>query len=107
MSATRACGVSGPVLAAPAHTCTLPRWPAAHILKPASVGRDVREAIMPATVHVVGLGGSLRTGSTSRTALQTALEGVSAAGAQPSLISIRDLDLPLYSPEHGDRKSVV
>jgi FMN reductase len=56
---------------------------------------------MPATVHVVGLGGSLRTGSTSRTALQTALEGVSAAGAQPSLISIRDLDLPLYSPEHG------
>lgn len=54
---------------------------------------------MPAPVRVVGLGGSLRHESTSRTALQTALDGVLAAGAQPRLISVRDLDLPMYSSE--------
>ncbi|HSR86789.1 MAG TPA: NAD(P)H-dependent oxidoreductase [Streptosporangiaceae bacterium] len=55
---------------------------------------------MPTPVRVVGLGGSLRHESTSRTALRTALDGVQAAGAQPRLIWIRDLDLPMYSPEH-------
>jgi NAD(P)H-dependent FMN reductase len=54
---------------------------------------------MPTPVRVVGLGGSLRHESTSRTALQTALDGVLAAGAQPRLISVRDLDLPMYSSE--------
>lgn len=56
---------------------------------------------MPMPVRVVGLGGSLRQDSTSRTALQTALDGVQAAGAQPRLISIRDLDLPMYSSEQA------
>jgi FMN reductase len=54
---------------------------------------------MPRSVHVVGLGGSLRIGSTSRTALQTALDGVASASAQPSQIAVRDLDLPMYTPE--------
>ena len=54
---------------------------------------------MPAPVRVVGLGGSMRAESTSRTALQTALEGVQAAGAQPRMIPVRDLNLPMYSPE--------
>lgn len=52
-------------------------------------------------VRVVGLGGSLRAGSTSRTALQVALEGAAASGAQVELIWVRDLGLPLYTPEHG------
>jgi FMN reductase len=56
---------------------------------------------MPTPVRVVGLGGSLRQDSTSRTALQAALDGVQAAGAQPRIIPIRDLNLPLYSAEHG------
>jgi FMN reductase len=56
---------------------------------------------MPSPVHVVGLGGSLRDGSTSLTALRTALDGAAAAAAQPSLISVRDLDLPLYTPERA------
>jgi FMN reductase len=51
-------------------------------------------------VRVVGLGGSLRAGSTSRTALQVALEGAAASGADVQLIWVRDLGLPLYTPEH-------
>jgi FMN reductase len=45
------------------------------------------------------MGGSLRTASTSRATLQTALDGVSAASARASLIWTRDLDLPVYTPE--------
>jgi len=56
---------------------------------------------MPRPVRVTGLGGSLRHESTSRTALQTALDGVLAAGAQPRMLSVRDLDLPMYSAEQA------
>ena len=56
---------------------------------------------MARSVQVVGLGGSLRHGSTSLSALRTALEGAEAAGAQTRLIWIRDLDLPLYTAEHA------
>ena len=52
-------------------------------------------------VRVVGLGGSLREESTSRTALQVALEGAAASGAGVELIWVRDLDLPLYTAEHA------
>jgi FMN reductase len=52
-------------------------------------------------VRVVGLGGSLRAGSTSRTALQVGLEGAAAAGADVQLIWVGDLGLPLYTPEHA------
>jgi FMN reductase len=55
---------------------------------------------MAKPVRVVGLGGSLRAESTSRTALQTALDGAAASGADAELIWVRDLDLPLYSAEH-------
>jgi FMN reductase len=56
---------------------------------------------MARSVRVVGLGGSLRAASTSRTALQAALEGAAAEGADTQLIWIRDLDLPLYTAEHA------
>ena len=52
------------------------------------------------SVRVAGLGGSLRNMSTSRTALQVALEGAAASGADVELIWVRDLDLPLYTDEH-------
>jgi FMN reductase len=52
-------------------------------------------------VSVVGLGGSMRAGSTSLSALQTALEGATAAGADTRLLDLRALNLPMYSPEHG------
>jgi len=53
------------------------------------------------TVRVVGLGGSLREESTSRAALQVALEGAAASGAGVELLWVRDLDLPLYTAEHA------
>jgi FMN reductase len=53
------------------------------------------------SVRVVGLGGSLRDESTSRTALRIGLDGAAASGAEVELISIRDLDLPLYTAEHA------
>jgi FMN reductase len=56
---------------------------------------------MARSVQVIGLGGSLRHGSTSLSALRTALGGAAAAGAQTRLVWVRDLDLPLYTPEHA------
>jgi FMN reductase len=50
---------------------------------------------------VVGLGGSLRSESTSRTALEVALEGAGSSGAEVRLIWVRDLALPLYTAEHS------
>jgi FMN reductase len=52
---------------------------------------------MPPTI--VGLGGSLRKGSTSRSALQWALAGASAAGAETTLLDLRELELPMYNPD--------
>lgn len=56
---------------------------------------------MAKPVRVAGLGGSLRAASTSRTALETALDGAAGAGADVQLIWVRDLDLPLYTAEQA------
>jgi FMN reductase len=56
---------------------------------------------MAGSVRVVGLGGSLRAASTSRGALQAALEGAAENRADARLIWIRDLDLPLYTAERA------
>jgi FMN reductase len=56
---------------------------------------------MAMPVRIVGLGGSLRAESTSRTALQAALDGAAASGADVQLIWLRDLGLPLYTAEHA------
>jgi len=63
--------------------------------------RTAVEDIVANSVRVAGLGGSLRAGSTSLSALQTALEGAEGAGGEPQLISVRDLELPLYTPERA------
>lgn len=62
---------------------------------------------MAHSVSVVGLGGSLRAESTSRTALQIALEGAAEVGADTELIWTRDLDVPLYSAEHAPRPAAL
>jgi FMN reductase len=49
--------------------------------------------------RIVGLGGSLRRASTSRAALEQALAGAAAAGAETSLLDMRELDLPMYDPD--------
>jgi FMN reductase len=54
---------------------------------------------MVKSVRVIGVGGSLRAGSTSRSALRAALDGTLGAGAEPGLIGVRELDLPMYTPE--------
>jgi FMN reductase len=56
---------------------------------------------MVRALTIAGLGGSMRNGSTSLAALRTALEGASAAGAATATLDLRELDLPMYSPEHG------
>jgi FMN reductase len=48
---------------------------------------------------IVGLGGSLAQVSRSRAALQVALEGAAGAGAETTLLDLRDLDLPMYNPD--------
>jgi FMN reductase len=56
---------------------------------------------MTKPLRIVGLGGSLRAASTSRTALETSLNGAVEAGADVQLLWVRDLDLPLYTAERA------
>jgi FMN reductase len=51
---------------------------------------------------IVGLGGSRAEFSRSRAALVLALEGAASAGAETELLDIRELDLPMYDPDHED-----
>ena len=56
---------------------------------------------MPDSIKIVGLGGSLAPFSTSLAALRIALEGAEESGAEVSLFSLRELDLPMYLPRGG------
>src|SRR5581483_1240808 len=59
-------------------------------------------------VTIVGLGGSLRVSSLSRTALAVALDGAAAAGASTELLDLRQLELPMFNPEQeADAPPVV
>jgi FMN reductase len=55
---------------------------------------------MSRTLKIVGLGGSLAEVSRSRAALRVALEGAAGAGAETTLLDLRELDLPMYNPDH-------
>jgi FMN reductase len=54
---------------------------------------------MTNTLTIVGLGGSLARISKSRAALRVALEGAASEGAETTLLDLRELDLPMYSPD--------
>jgi len=54
------------------------------------------------TPMIVGIGGSLARASNSRAALQQALEGATAAGAETRLLDLRELDLPMFNPDHDE-----
>ncbi len=54
---------------------------------------------------IVGLGGTLRPGSSSERALAIALESAGACGARTQLFGAADLQLPLYAPESPDRSA--
>ena len=49
-------------------------------------------------LHIVGIGGTLREGSTSLLALEEALRAAEEAGATTELLDLRELNLPLYEP---------
>ncbi|MDP9311438.1 MAG: NAD(P)H-dependent oxidoreductase [Chloroflexota bacterium] len=49
-------------------------------------------------LHVVGVGGTLREHSTSRWALERALQSAAEAGASTELLALNDLRLPMYEP---------
>jgi FMN reductase len=57
---------------------------------------------MTKRIAIVGLGGSLARTSRSRSALQVALDGAASAGAETTLLDLRELDLPLYDPDHDE-----
>jgi FMN reductase len=48
---------------------------------------------------ILGLGGTLRTGSSSELALRHALAAVERAGARTRLITAVEMDLPMYNPD--------
>jgi FMN reductase len=52
---------------------------------------------------VVGIGGTLRAKSTGQKALDYVLEKVRLQGAETSLLSGEDLNLPMFSPESSER----
>ncbi len=56
---------------------------------------------MSRSPRIVGLGGSLRLGSSSLQALRLALGASAAAGADVELLDVRALDLPLFGTEVG------
>ncbi len=71
-------------------------------------GRSQLPALLPkgplkgegmSTVTVVGLGGSMRPGSTSLAALRAVLAAAEDAEAATDLFDVRELDLPPYQPE--------
>ncbi len=49
-------------------------------------------------LHVVGIGGTLRDGSTGLRALEEALTAAEEAGATTELLDLRELDLSIYKP---------
>lgn len=53
----------------------------------------------PETLHVVGIGGTLRDGSTSLAALQRSLAAVVEAGATTELLDLNELRLPMFVPD--------
>jgi len=53
---------------------------------------------------VVAVCGSRREGSYTRKALEIALDGAEAAGAETELIDLRTADVPLYDPDADDEE---
>lgn len=59
---------------------------------------------MSASLHIVGIGGTTKPGSTTELALTTALRAAEELGARTTLIAGPALGrLPIYSPEHSER----
>jgi multimeric flavodoxin WrbA len=57
---------------------------------------------MTKRLTIVGLGGSLAKTSRSRAALRMALEGAASAGAETTILDLRELALPMYNPDDDE-----
>ena len=57
------------------------------------------------SVHVVGIGGSIRSDSQSERALRIALSGAEDVGAKITMLSAGQIMLPFYDPSVPDRPS--
>jgi NAD(P)H-dependent FMN reductase len=55
--------------------------------------------LIMSAVRIVGIGGSLAAPSESFTAPTVALDGAREYGAQVQVFDLRELNLPMYSPE--------
>jgi FMN reductase len=53
--------------------------------------------------YVLGIGGTVRPDSSSQRALSAALRAAAEFGAETRMLSIAELDLPMYSPESEER----
>jgi FMN reductase len=56
-------------------------------------------------LHILGIGGTTRPGSTTERALRMALGVAAAAGAETELLIGSAIDLPLYAPEKTERSA--
>jgi FMN reductase len=56
---------------------------------------------MTAAISVLGIGGTLRPGSSSEQALRIALSAAAERGAATELLTARDLNFPMYDPGTG------
>lgn len=52
---------------------------------------------------ILGLGGTIRSGSSSEKALRVSLRAAEAAGARTAILAGPDLDVPMYAPENPAR----
>jgi FMN reductase len=67
------------------------------------ISYDSQHQKLTESLRIVGLGGSLARESRSLAALRIALDGAAEAGADITLLNLRDLDLPMYNPDdEGD-----
>jgi FMN reductase len=60
-----------------------------------------------ANPFILGIGGTLRAGSSSEKALGVSLRAAEAHGARIEMMAGADLDLPMYTPETKDRSPKV
>jgi NAD(P)H-dependent FMN reductase len=58
---------------------------------------------MPVTPKILAFAGSLREGSLNKKVLKIAAEGARGAGAEVTVVDLRDLDMPIYNADEHEK----
>ena len=58
---------------------------------------------MPVTPKILAFAGSLREGSLNKKVLKVAAEGARGAGAEVTVVDLRDLDMPIYNADEHEK----